>query len=747
MSPSSLRFAPLSQDNMCIDPSWIRRIPRPLPLATRGASLLLLALNLSAPAGCTDGSSGDVTSRGSGGTGAAGAAGAAGAGAASGAGGTGGAGGTSTGGFGGTGGTGGLGGSGGFGGTGGTAGGSGEAGSAGSAGASGAAGSAGSGGAVWPAACSQCHGEPDNPAPPRDLDGNVDPIHPGVGAHRAHLGASSWRHEIQCAECHTVPTNPGWDPDTPTHLNGFDDLVWGPIAKQGAYHNGTGTCSSSYCHGGKFGPDAPGQSSNRTPVWTTVDGSQASCGTSCHTLPPGGGHPPSTACETCHSKVIASFSPGSPPSVTWTDASRHIDGALEVAGLTCTACHGDPVTHDPAPPRGTKGETATSQSAVGAHAQHLASSGWHRRGLCTDCHAYPETINHANGTTDFTWGGPSNTGNPGPDYATASATCTNTYCHGNTLDGPKPGGTVRRTPVWTQVDGTFDGCGSTCHTNPPGGSHPAASACETCHDAVVAAYDATSPAQITWENAELHVDGMVQVGNLSCTSCHGDPVAGTPAPPLGTKGETSTTEAAVGAHAQHLSPSGWHRQGQCTDCHAFPSSIQHADGAVDFTWGGPSNAGNPGPSYVASTATCTSTYCHGSTLEGPKPGGAVQRTPDWTVVNGTQDACGTTCHTNPPGGTHVAISDCKLCHGQVIDQFDPSTSTATWVSASNHVNGMVEASSYHDLPQWTTPKKQSQHHGTAYFISNRQRDEHGTIYATCQHRTACGTPVALSSNG
>ena len=89
-----------------------------------------------------------------------------------------------------------------------------------------------------------------------------------------------------------------------------DDVIWGPLAKSGTFDVGSATCSGTYCHGATLLPDVTGQTSNRTPAWTTTDGSQVACGTSCHTLPPGGNHPQNTSCPTCHGNVVSSVTLG-----------------------------------------------------------------------------------------------------------------------------------------------------------------------------------------------------------------------------------------------------------------------------------------------------------------------------------------------------------------------------------------------------------------------------------------------------
>jgi predicted CxxxxCH...CXXCH cytochrome family protein len=207
--------------------------------------------------------------------------------------------------------------------------------------------------------------------------------------------------------------------------------------------------------------------------------------------------------------VIASMTPGIPPVVTWANAELHINGNVEVDGPGCTTCHGDPATGAVSPPKGTSGETDTTQPAVGAHQIHLAASSWRRTGQCTDCHVMPPGTSHPNGVVEFGWDGPSAMNGASPAYVASTNTCSSVYCHGTTLAGPVAGGTVNRTPKWTVVDGTFSACGTTCHTLPPGGSHPPSSNCQACHGSAITAIDLANPSAAMWNDASLHVNGTV----------------------------------------------------------------------------------------------------------------------------------------------------------------------------------------------------------------------------------------------
>ncbi len=526
--------------------------------------------------------------------------------------------------------------------------------------------------------CTSCHGDPvtDNPAPPLGTKGETKTSELAVGAHTAHLASSDWHRQVACTDCHAVPTSP-------THSNGVVDYAWGAVAtamgSAPTFDPKTATCSGAYCHGGTLFDAATAKT---VPVWTKVDGTFNSCGQACHTTPPGGPHPKNNNCAQCHDAVIASFDPAT-QEATWKDATLHVDGKIEVKSMDCTSCHGDPATNNPAPPLGTKGETKTTELAVGAHAQHLAASPWHRQVACTDCHAVPASAPHANGVVDYAWSAVSTAMGSAPSFDPGTATCSGAYCHGGKLFDAA---TAKTKPVWTQVDGTFNSCGQSCHMTPPGGPHPKNTNCVECHDAVIATFDPATQ-KATWKDATLHVNGQIDVKSLTCTTCHGNPATNNPAPPLGTKGETKTTELAVGAHAQHLATSTWHRQVACTDCHDVPSSSAHANGIIDYAWSAVSTAMGSSPKFDAASATCSGAYCHGGSLPDVS---AAKTVPVWTQVEGTFNSCGQACHNTPPGGQHPKSTNCAECHDAVIAAFDPATQKATWKDASLHINGQID---------------------------------------------------------
>lgn len=203
----------------------------------------------------------------------------------------------------------------------------GQTGGSGGAGGDGGVGAQGAGGeGPYPVECTECHGTGDEPGPPPDTLDNTDTTVPGVGAHATHRTAGSGHAKVKCWECHIVPVSPDIDPNVPTHQNGEVNVVWGPIAGQGTYDDVAYTCADTYCHGGTL-PDDQGTPTNRTPVWTQVDGTQAACGVACHSLPPGGMHEPDPGpCQDCHISVISSFDEQDPDQTIFLAPELHING-------------------------------------------------------------------------------------------------------------------------------------------------------------------------------------------------------------------------------------------------------------------------------------------------------------------------------------------------------------------------------------------------------------------------------------
>ncbi len=171
-----------------------------------------------------------------------------------------------------------------------------------------------------PTACNSCHGS-GGAAPPRDVSGNTDTTFSGVGAHQAHVVGSGLARPVPCDECH-VPIDELSSPghfDTPLPA----EIVFSGVATAyGATPTYDGaSCLNSYCHGADFEESRVSGGSLTAPSWTTVDGSQAACGT-CHGLPPPIGHPQVDDCSSCHRNVR-------PDNESFFDPALHVNGIPE----------------------------------------------------------------------------------------------------------------------------------------------------------------------------------------------------------------------------------------------------------------------------------------------------------------------------------------------------------------------------------------------------------------------------------
>lgn len=504
--------------------------------------------------------------------------------------------------------------------------------------------------------CTACHGELGRSgdaitrsAPPRDLHGNRGTEYPGVGAHAQHLYGSPTHGPVPCVECHVVPertTSPGHaDTSEPA------ELIWGPLATQGGrsptYDRGTRGCSDSYCHRAS---DA---------VWTQPRTSEQACG-SCHGLPPPPPHPESDQCFACHGEVIGIGN-------VFADPKLHVDGQVQVRDVGCSDCHGSPQT--PAPPVDlARGEEPTSRG-VGAHTVHLQGGGSGRPLACEECHHVPATTDDPAHfgplPADVQLTGVASAYQQSPSYDAEALRCADSWCH-----GPRSAGAT--SPAWNSNQ-PLDCAG--CHGLPPPAPHPQVEACSLCHGDVVA------PDQRTIVARERHVDGVVDLLELECTSCHGDM---NPAPPKDLSGATDPSSPGVGAHQTHLSGGNVSRPVFCRECHVVPNELLspgHVDSfrPAELRFGGAAIAYDAKPVYT--NGTCANTYCHGAQLSGGDPSGGSLTVPSWTTVDGSQSACGT-CHGLPPPPPHPARADCSACHQNIA-------SDGTFIRRDLHVNGDV----------------------------------------------------------
>lgn len=503
--------------------------------------------------------------------------------------------------------------------------------------------------------CTDCHGGGDNPAPPMDTMMQSDPALPSIGAHRSHLeSATGISRPVACTECHVVPV----ETDDPGHIDtGLPaELTWGPLAAHDGvaptFDRTTATCSNTYCHGATL-PDGV----LTEPRWNVLDGSQAACGT-CHGNPPAGSHPNDDRCELCHL-------PTAGPAMTIASAATHIDGVLQVAA-DCDSCHGENGVS--APPLDLDGASATNLPTVGAHRTHLSGGATGKPVECAQCHVVPAEVGSP-GHIDTIRPAEINFGSIAAFGTTpiyTRATCADTHCHSG-VSGTVPN------PDWTILDGSQGECGS-CHGLPPDTpSHQnLASDCSTCH------LPTAGPNQ-TIANRATHVDGVLQVTGLDCTSCHGDMTSS--APPLDLGGGVDTTDPEVGAHRAHLNGGAFSAPVPCATCHVVPADTNdpgHLDtpAPAEVTFSGRAAASLATPSFDGNTRRCSDTYCHGaiSSL-------GTNTDPIWNQP-GTAD-CGS-CHGIPPAAPHPQVDDCQVCHSPVAG---PGQSIA---DATRHVDGVVD---------------------------------------------------------
>jgi len=353
------------------------------------------------------------------------------------------------------------------------------------------------------------------------------------------------------------------------------------------------------------------------------------------------------ASENFHGRVLARLDWGFPLC-----ASCHGgDFSGGTSGVSCLGCHRD-------------GPTAcTTCHGAGpttrAHPVHAAPGAAFAAVTCGECHVVPARwdddghILHDGvaittpakvvfgARAALTAGVADRAGPPSWD----GATCRNVYCHGDAL---RAGGLATE-PRWDAP--AVAGC-TGCHGDPP--ANHVRSDCASCHA----------------RPAELHIDGIVQIGT-GCDGCHGS--ANSPAPPMDLAGNLYTSALGVGAHQAHLQ--GGARLAApvpCATCHLVPASID-APGHID----------TPAPAEVTlslgwdrDTRTCASSYCHGDAR------------PDWTSRG--QVSCGS-CHgVPPPGAPHtpaMTLTSCASCHPGTVDAAGTILITN---GVSEHINGHVD---------------------------------------------------------
>jgi predicted CxxxxCH...CXXCH cytochrome family protein len=509
--------------------------------------------------------------------------------------------------------------------------------------------------------CNSCHGSAmTNSAPPHDTSGKIETSLVTVGAHQTHLAGGQLSKPVACEECHIKVT----ELSTPGHIDHPPPaaITWGPTAKGDmtnvapAWDHQAASCANTYCHGATLGGGTL-----TVPTWTIVDGTQAACGT-CHGLPPPSPHPNNDRCETCHL-------PTAGPNKTIANRATHIDGTLQVAS-SCGDCHGTK-GGSAAPPVDVDGKSDTSLITVGAHQSHLTGGRISKAVACDECHIRvtavdtPGHVDHPR-PANVVFGDMSKAKSHAPSFTTSTAQCGDTYCH----NGP---GAMIASPTWNKVDGTQSACGS-CHGLPPPAPHPQdAVDCSNCHVP-------TAGPNKTIANPATHVDGILQVTDAACNTCHGDMTS--PAPPKSTTNQTAPTDPAVGAHRVHLAGGQVSAPVACNTCHVVPVHVDdpgHKDHPLPawLIFGGMSSANGATPTFDPMTGKCSDTYCHGG---GNANSGGTNVTPTWNVPGSV--ACGS-CHALPPNAPHPQVDKCEICHADA----GPNHTIA---DRTRHLNGVVD---------------------------------------------------------
>lgn len=556
--------------------------------------------------------------------------------------------------------------------------------------------------------CISCHGGQDNStgAPPLGLRGEQARSERAVGAHTTHLTDGPMSEGFPCNTCHKVPTSI----DAADHL-GTDsvvELTWSALAgDQATWDRSTETCTGTYCHGNFSGGYADFQ-----PVWT--DSTAVVCG-ECHAVAHNVGNlgwkhsfhvqTAGLDCSACHASVVGD-------GFNLVSLDLHINGQVDtlVADTTlCTACHGDNWgsctschggidNQTGAPPDGLEDETATTDLAVGAHTSHVEGGAIGAGMDCDNCHIVPismdDSLHLGEGIAEITWGG---IAGDSAVWNRGLATCSTTYCHGFFA-----GGDSSNAAIWTGADQAA--CGS-CHD---AGSDPASLAwskhdlhvlsyslgCVECHATVV---DDTLGIVDTYLHVNGGVETFVRDNNLcgtchdpapdGCIGCHGGGDNLTGAPPIGLRGESATSEIAVGAHTAHLEGGPYSDGIDCADCHVVPTILSDAghlgpDSVAELTW---SLFAGAASSWDSLSRTCSDTYCHGDFR-----GGNPANTPDWTGTD--QAACGS-CHDDGADPTTLRDSHfdhvndgigCYQCHAATVDAANQI------IGPSVHINGLFD---------------------------------------------------------
>jgi len=168
-----------------------------------------------------------------------------------------------------------------------------------------------------------------------------------------------------------------------------------------------------------------------------------------------------------------------------------------------------------------------------------------------------------------------------------------------------------------------------------------------------------------------------------CTTCHGGVNNNTGAPPKDLQGNKATTFKGVGAHTIHLTGGALSNGFACTECHEQVEKFDDADHIgsellpAEIDWGELADEDDANPSWDG-VQTCQNVYCHGEFELGNQ-----DNNPSWIKVDGTQATCGL-CHGLPPAAPHSAVTQCYLCHPNVVN------ASFEIIGKDKHINGKTD---------------------------------------------------------
>jgi len=212
----------------------------------------------------------------------------------------------------------------------------------------------------------------------------------------------------------------------------------------------------------------------------------------CHGAPPDTcRHPNNYRCSRCHGYVIDA-------DLNWVQENLHNNGEVNYA-VGCSSCHG--WDQGVSPPESLTGQADEYKKGTGAHKAMRRDAIQAHRVNCINCHVVPTATweeGHIDGdqTAEVVFGNLATHNGANPTWD--GQTCSNTYCHGATLEG----GTLKN-PSWYDDTGAPGMCGA-CHrmTDPQGNAD---ADCHSCHPTSVDA------AQQLLERG-THINGTIDMG-------------------------------------------------------------------------------------------------------------------------------------------------------------------------------------------------------------------------------------------